>query len=325
MNLLFLRTLKRRKTEASANAVATATAVRVEKPASERFSKTVTPNLLRGFNPQPARNTSPSSSLPNPTAAPVSMPGWAPPASGSKTISLGGNGAQAAAQAAPSAAFAVPAAERTVALRLAEIIPQIPADLLQVTEVDPEQRVLLKASEIERGMADGRPTVLLRAVYQQVPDIFKSDVSATDPREVPLPFAKVLEQFVSYNVRADQLRDPAAPQVETPFLKVTIEDSERFGTPLPPLQPSEAEPAPPPKIAPLAPIRLSVPKESKEGAAGSSVKAPIRLDPIPPRPPIALKIPPNGTGVPATERVPASGGPPVPTLPVPAPARILFK
>jgi predicted regulator of Ras-like GTPase activity (Roadblock/LC7/MglB family) len=320
MNLPFLDIFKKWKAGASATFVAAVPVVRIEKPASERFGKTVTPNVSRGFRQGPTRDISSSSSVPNQAPARVSMPTPFAP----KTVLLGAPAA--APKPTPHETFTVPAVERTIALKLAEIIPQIPRDLFQTTEIDPQQRILLNASELERGMANGRPTVLLRSIYEQAPEIFNSEVSVTDPRQVPLPFSEVLEQFVSFKVRGDQVRDLAAPQIETPFLKVTIEDSERFGTPLPPLQPAVAEPKPAAKIQPLAPIRLSVPKDPNGTTVSSSTEAPIQLDQLRARPPIALKIPPNGTGVPAIERVPASSGPPVLTpLPVPAAAPALPK
>ena len=47
-------------------------------------------------------------------------------------------------------------------------------------------------------------------------------------RKCSLPFEKVLEQFTSLQVRSDQERHQAVPQVETPFLKVTLEDNSAF-------------------------------------------------------------------------------------------------
>ena len=187
MKLPFVEVLKKWKARPSAAPVAAAPVARIEKPASERFGKTVTPNLSRGV--------SPASSEPMPAPATTTAP---------QTVSLGGNG--------------------------------------------------------------------------------------------------------------DQVRDPVKTPLAPPFSKVTIEDSERFGP----------SPEAPTKIQPPAPIRLSLPKLPNDSAetAPSSV-APIRVDQPATRLPIALKIPPNGTGAPASERVPASGGLPVPTLssaPLAAPA-----
>jgi predicted regulator of Ras-like GTPase activity (Roadblock/LC7/MglB family) len=280
MKLPFVEILQKWKARTSSPSIAAAPVARIEKPASERFGKTVTPNAARGLSPELAPN--PSSSFPAPIALPESPTSAAAP----KTISIGSNGGAAT--------------ERTIALQLAEIIPQIPRDLLKTVEVDTQRRILLKASDLERGMAAGRPTVLLRAVYQQAPEIFNADVSATDSREVLLPIGKVLGQVASSKVRGDQVRDS--------------------GSPLPPLQSAPAETKPEPKIQTPGPIRLPLPKLPNGAAAASSTETPTQRHPLPARPPIAPKIPPNGTGAPATERVPASGGPSVLTLPAVAAA-----
>jgi predicted regulator of Ras-like GTPase activity (Roadblock/LC7/MglB family) len=347
MKLPFLDFFKKSRGLSSATAVAPKhVAPPLEKPASERLGKTVMPNVSRAVGLEPGRNVSVPG--PAPVAASVAVPVPALPSPGaSPTISLGGNATPASAPkvgAQPNGLS--PGEERTIAWQLVDLVPQIPRELLQTVEIDPHHCLLFKASEIERGMANGRPTVPLRAIYQQVPELFTTEVSASDPRQIMLPFSKVLEQFASLQVRSDQVRDQAVPQVETPFLKVTIEDGERFGTPPPTLHTTElpavavqpataetiaaAEPEPAAKIQPIDPIRLAIPKETNEAAAGSSPETPIRLDQLPARPPISPKISPNGTGVSATERVPASSGPPVPiplsaSFAPPPPARTPFK
>ncbi|MEO6871679.1 MAG: hypothetical protein ABI233_05600 [Chthoniobacterales bacterium] len=308
----------------------------IEKPASERFGKTVLPNAARVIEPDGAVHAMSEPAAP-------------------KSRSLGGNGdshSTIAVRATPA-----PAAERTVALQLAELIPQIPVELLGGGAVDPAHRLIFNAAELERGMANGRPAVSLRSIYQQAPTIFTSEVAAEDTREVPLPFHKVLEQFASLQVRADQEPDADVPQVETPFLQVTLEDSEKFGTPLPApravvlppapvaaptpvpeaatpvapmkiagpslppvaLSPNEfaQEPKPAIKMAPLAPIRLSMPDEKPAAPAPA---APAPNEPEQPKAslPVAPKLFPNGAGAPIPERVPASSGSSAP-IPLPSP------
>ncbi len=323
MNLSLLRFLKKKK--AAPSGAAGTPPAPLEKTASERFSKTVMPNAARVLEP----------------ATTV-----APAPAGPKSFSLGDNrGSMAAPKVTPRS---TPATERTIALQLSELLPQIPGELLQAADIDPEQRVIFSASELERGMANGRPAVSLRSIYQQAPAIFAREVEAGDGREITLPFHKVLEQFASLQVRVDQEPDEAVPQVETPFLKVTIEDGKKFGTPIPaarvappPLPPAGiAENAaapiiapkinPAPKISPRAPIRLSLPAEMS-APLGSAVAAPVQPPPLATLPG-ALKISPNGAGVPITERVPASSGPSAPTSSraplaplAPAPAHVPFK
>ncbi|MBA3543189.1 MAG: hypothetical protein H0T83_01915, partial [Chthoniobacterales bacterium] len=181
---------------------------------------------------------------------------------------------------------------------------------------------------LEMGMANGRPTVLLRAIYQQAPKYFAKAVELEDTTEVALPFAKVLEQFASFQLRPDQDSAQEVPQVETPFLKVAEEDGKRFGIAAAPVpKPAQTDRRPPvddkPAAAPTPgpsvevkaarPIRLPVPEK------GNGHEIPAA------RPPIAAKFSPNGADAPATERVPASSGPSVPTpLPIVG-GRIPFK
>jgi predicted regulator of Ras-like GTPase activity (Roadblock/LC7/MglB family) len=145
---------------------------------------------------------------------------------------------------------------------------------------------------------------------------------------VALPYEKVLEQFKSANVRSDQLRDPAVPQLDTPILKATIQDSERFGTKIEPIETS-ALPAIPMKTATAESIAAAEPDAMvQETAKSTSPDHPVislyspelkpKSEPPAPRSPsrtgsIPFDLSPNGTGASATERVPASSGPPVPT------------
>src|SRR5260370_10851292 len=171
--------------------------------------------------------------------------------------------------------------ERGSSLRLSDSLDQLSSDYIKPRETfDSARAILLKASDVERGMASGRPTASLAGIYEQAPEIFLKSLSRTDSTVVPLPFDKVLARFMSLQVRSDQVRDHAVPQVETPFLQVTREDTERFRT---------STSAAPPKIP--------------------------------------FHLPPNGTGAPASEGVPALSGSPVPTAlsEAHAPARNPFK
>ena len=262
MNLPFLHFFKKDKASKDEVAVVPRPVTPLDKPASERFGKTVMPNVSRIVGVEATQSFESA-----PSATPV--PADASPAP--RKISLGGNGAGA------SKSVAAPTTDRTIALQLVDLVPHLPAGLLQATPIDPEHRILFKASDLERGMASGRPTVLLRSIFQQAPDFFLSNVEASDTREVALPFGKVLEQFAAFQVRPDQLAGESVPQVETPFLKVTIEDGKRFGksaTPAPPPAPvvsASAEPGPAPVPAPVS------------GAALPLAKA-APLTPLPPAP-----------------------------------------
>jgi hypothetical protein len=180
------------------------------------------------------------------------------------------------------------------------------------TPVDSERRIVLKAAEVERGMGTGRPTVLLRTVYKQVPESFASEVPAADLREVALPFAKVVEQFAQFQVRDDQIVAQEGPQFETPFLQVTLEDNKRFDkAPVPPAPKGVPKPqaervggAQPPAIAVKAPADQSV--------ATPTPSAPIQFSPPPVAP--APATPDKSPGTAAT--APAAASAPAPKAPI---------
>src|SRR6266567_6313994 len=277
MSIPFLHLFKRarvRLSPASADSSPPHTvAVPVAKPSSERLSKTVLPNMTRKV------------AAPGPlhAAASVASAVRAPSVPAPGVVGFGTTPASVRSRELPAAvALALePKAERAISLPLSDILDQLPTGYIKPREAfDSDRIILLKASDLEKGMASGKPTVSLAGIYEQAPEIFLNRVSPTDSTVVPLPFEKVLAQFTSLQVRSDQVRDHAVPQVETPFLQVTREDTERFRT---------------------------------------------RTSAAPPK--IPFHLPPNGTGAPASERVPALSGPPVPTaLPeAQAPAQIPFK
>jgi predicted regulator of Ras-like GTPase activity (Roadblock/LC7/MglB family) len=364
MNLSLLRFLKwGRGAQAGVAEPPPLPAVVIEKPASERFSHTVMPNVSRfvGLTPQGESNEAVLAGLAPGVTAPASSvaPAFASAAtsaSAPRTVSLGNLGLAVKAGASESAKG--PAPDRTISLQLLDLAPHLPEGLLKATPIEPGYRVLLPASELERGMSSGQPSVHLRAIYQQAPDFFTRQIDEADETEVALPFGKVLEQFTALQVRADQVREEAIPEVETPFLQLTAEDGLRFGAAsvpvAPPAPPPRPEPAAIAQTEPTAPIRLPLPPEAQRAiaAVAAAPAEPIRIDPTraPVRTPasaplpasapeakkIAFNLSPNGTGEPASERVPASSGSSVPTprpaAPGPgstagaaAPPRIAFK
>ncbi len=229
-----------------------------------------------------------------------------------------------------------PKLERAISLQLSEFLDQIPAEYVKPVEViDANRPVSLKASEVEKGMPERKPSILLASLYQQVPGIFLKSVAASDPTRVLLPYEKVLEQFSNVQVRADQQHDDRVPQLETPILQATLEDTERFGTKMEPVVSSSAPnmPVKPPTAANFASAEPEAAVTEVVGSSKSDAPRPaIKLSPTETKPektpypfqfkttapPPPLKIPfqfpPNGTGAPASERVPASSGPPVPPL-----------
>jgi predicted regulator of Ras-like GTPase activity (Roadblock/LC7/MglB family) len=295
----------------------------LEKPGSERFSKTVMPNVTRALSPQ-----DPFAMAARPSAIGGPVPGAgavASASSASRTIAFRASAPPPArpSDLPPAVALALePMVERVIALELADIAAQIPADYIKPIEsIDGTRRILLKACEVERGMASKKPAVSLGTVYQQVPEIFLRSIVPSDPMQVQLPFEKVLEQFASLQVRSDQDRHQAVPQVETPFLKVTLEDNSRFGTTTEVVEISDL---PPVRIQPATAEAFAA-AEPETAGNGFVRYGSENTSAMPTR--ISLEISPNGTGGPAPESVPASSGPSVPTsLPsATAPMRIPFK
>ena len=285
----------------------------LEKPSSEKFSKTVMPSAARNGSPiSPAAAPSATQQTTNSQRS-IS---FAAPAPASNALPR--------PQIPPAVAVALePRVERVISLELRDVVPQIPAGLAHPLEtLDANRRVLFKAAEVEKGMANGRPTVSLASIHQQMPEIFMQPVAADDATQVQLPFAKVLDEFTKLQVRADQVRQNASPQVETPFLKVALEDSEKFGTPIDKFETTE-----------LPPVRVEVEPATAEAIANAepepAIEAPGARAPVPfkmaaasPAPTstsaapkrIAFKLSPNGTDASANESVPASGGPSVPKV-----------
>jgi predicted regulator of Ras-like GTPase activity (Roadblock/LC7/MglB family) len=311
MTIPFLSFFKKVKDQALATKARSVAAPKplapLEKPSSERFSKTVMPNATRILPPQDpfemaARSPAVGGQMPSASVLAPVHPRDLPPA----------------------VALALePRVERVISLELADLVAQMPADYIKPVEsIDGTRRILLKASEVERGMASGKPAVSLATIYQQVPEIFLRSIAPTDEAQVQLPFKKVLEQFTSLQVRSNQERHQAVPQVETPFLRVTLEDNSRFGTT------TEAV-----ETADLPPVRVEPPTAeafaaAEPEAAGNGFMQHPRSEntsAMPTR--IPFKLSPNGTGGPAPESVPASSGPSVPTSfpSAPAPTRIPFK
>jgi hypothetical protein len=308
-----------------------------EKPSSESFRKTVLPKTKR--------TTLAAEHLPAISDPPAVAKSHAVPAP--RMISTSPTPAMKRPRELPPAlAFALqPKIERTISLQLSDIIEQVPPGYIKPTDMfDTGRRVCLKASEVEKGIASGEPSVSLASIHQQAPEIFVRNLASSDATRIPLPRDKVLEQLNNLRVRPDQVRDQAVPQLDTPILKVTLEDTERFGTTIAPLQtsslpPVKVEPATAQTIAAAEPepavqetakstrsqrpaIPLDAPVAAKLAPQSEAVAGPAVLAKK-----IPFLLPPNGTGVPASERVPASSGPPVLTSlsPSPSPAPVSTK
>src|ERR1041384_5538970 len=314
MTIPFLSYFKRGKISAAVKEKAAPVMPPLEKPNSERFSKTVMPNATRTLPPQDpfemaARSTALGGQMPAVAAAPA------------RTISFSPSSTAISAQQnfPPGVAPALePHVERVISLELADVLTEMPEGYVKPLEsIDTSRRVLLKASEVERGMATGKPTVSLATVYQQVPEIFIRRIAESDTAQLNLPFQKVLNGFASMHVRADQERANAVPQVETPFLKVTLEDNQKFGTTTEPLETTEM---PPVRIEPptAEAFAAAEPEEVAEAIRKMAPAPTTNGNTLKTQTRIPFKLSPNGTDAPAPESVPASSGPSVPN-PLPSP------
>lgn len=318
MTIPFLDIFRKAKARFTPAAEPVVMARPLEKTTSERLSKTVMPNMARPAAPDPLRAT--TDSLPN-IRMPAAHPGHLPP---SVLLAL------------------QPKVERAISLQLRDIVDQLPVGYVKPTEtVDATRPILFKASEIEKGMASGKPAVSLASIYEQVPDIFLRKVAPDDPMSVTLPFDKVLDQFKNVQLRGDQEQEYDVPQLDTPILQATLEDNKRFGTTMPAIQTSAH---PPVRVEPATARTLS--SAEPEPIATGVMKASVtprgiplnlstsptaRAQPSAPEPAgptrIPFVLPPNGAGGSAPETVPASSSPPVPISVSPSaePVRIPFK
>src|SRR2546423_989639 len=227
---LFKRLTGRSGTEAADLPAPAAPARAVKKPASERLSKTGLPHGTRSFSvPDPFRSASVGATPTRPALLQL----------GAQRVTSAPKRAQKGHLPPALAKALEPKIERTIALRIADFMDSVPPGYIKPVEIlDATVRVSLKASEIEKGMPEKKPTIALPSLYQQVPEIFLRGVRPDDDTRVALPYEKVLEQFNSVAVREDQVRDPAVPQLDTPILKATIQDSARFGTKIEPIETS---------------------------------------------------------------------------------------
>ena len=288
----------------------------IKKPASERLHKTVLPHATRSFSAPDMFRSASAGAAARTTTSPLQL--------GAQRVTTAPKRSTSSPLPPALARALEPKLERTISLRIADFVDRVPAGYVKPVEIlDAAVRVSLKASEIEKGMPEKQPTISLSSLYQQVPEIFLRGVRPDDDTRVALPYERVLEQFKSAQVRGDQMRDPAVPQLDTPILKATIQDSEKFGTKIEPIEAS-ALPSVPVKQATAEAIADAEPDAVVQGTTRStspsghpviSLYSPeLKPKSEPPTPQRKISfVSPNGTGASASERVPASSGPPVPT------------
>jgi len=195
-----------------------------DKPEADKLAKRVTPYAVRTMTPEPSGPA---------LAAASTMAG--------RRISLNRAAPGSPQDLGPSVVVAVePRGERTVSLALSDVIAAMPQGYLKTNEsFDTSRRVTLKAVEVEKGLATGRPSIPIAAIYQQVPEIFEHTVVPSDTTAVLLPVQKVIDELSQLRVREDQTTESISAQVETPFLKLMVEESAKFGTTVAPFETTE--------------------------------------------------------------------------------------
>jgi hypothetical protein len=200
-----------------------------DKPESDKLAKRVMPYAVRTMTPEP---TAPALAAARAIAA--------------RRISVTRPSAGAPFDLGPGVGVAVePRGERTVSLALSDVIAEMPNGYLKPHEsFDTSRRITLRAAEVEKGLAAGRPSVLIAAIYHQAPEIFLHTVEPSDTAVVTLPVKKVIDELSHLRVREDQTAEPIMAQVETPFLKMMVEESAKFGTTLAPLPPQKCRHCP---------------------------------------------------------------------------------
>src|SRR5256714_12340776 len=150
----------------------------LEKPSSERFSKTVMPNATRTLPPQ-----DPFEMAARSTALGGQMPGASVPLPSSpRTISFSPLSPTSGRDLPPAVALALePRVERVISLELGDVVAALPPGHVKaLSEEDAQRRILVRASEVEKGMANGKPSVSIATIYDQVPEIFLRTIAESD-------------------------------------------------------------------------------------------------------------------------------------------------
>ncbi len=190
-----------------------------------------------------------------------------------------------------------PRGERTLSLALSDVIAEMPNGYLKPHEsFDTSRRIALKAAEVEKGLAAGRPSISIAAIYQQAPEIFLHTVQPSDTAVVMLPAKKVIDELSLLRVREDQTAEPIMAQVETPFLKMMVEESAKFGTKLAPFTTTELPPLPEPVSSAAA----------AESAPVAAIRPPPASRPIQPSPAMKLPVQPPPAAIPPAQPPPVA-------------------
>src|SRR5437763_1671624 len=260
-----------------------------DKPESDKLAKRVMPYAVRTMTPE--------STAPALAAASVIAP---------RRNSLTRQPIGAPGAFGPRADVSVePRGERTLSLALSDVIAKMPDGYLKPQEsFDTTRRLTLRAAEVEKGLAAGRPSIQIAAIYQQAPEIFLHTVQPSDPAVVVLPAQKVIDELSHLRVREDQTAEPIMAQVETPFLKLMVEESAKFGTTVTPFETTElilpVEPGAQSglvtetaRVEPMGPPAITAPSRPSGSDQPPPVTARPPLAPAAAKPPAAPPVPPT--------------------------------
>lgn len=76
-------------------------------------------------------------------------------------------------------------------LTVADVLPKLPPELARMNSLPPEHQIQIAPHIIEAGLNNGQAAIPIFEVYRVCPAIFQTPVSPQDPRQVPLPAAKL--------------------------------------------------------------------------------------------------------------------------------------
>jgi predicted regulator of Ras-like GTPase activity (Roadblock/LC7/MglB family) len=132
---------------------------------------------------------------------------------------------------------------------------------------------------------------------------------------VVLPVQKVIDELSQLHVREDQTTESISAQVETPFLKLMVEESAKFGTTVAPFETTEFRLP----VEPVTQSGLATETARVEPVRQPPVSAPVHTFPTTPRPPLAPAAkPPAIPPVPPTQPVQPASTTRIPLTPPPS-------
>lgn len=240
-----------------------------------------------------------------------------PVPSGPRPVAVAAQPAMPAPVAAPAPAPEAP--DVTVILEVGDFVDRLPPSFLGTGPFDRHQKVEFRASELYSDLTKGRASVPASTIYAKFPAIFARPVTDTEDVEVSLPLQKLVEQLsAAFQTRADQVAEENVGEIETPFLQVAKEDSERLPTavgtvagairPAIPLPPAPTMPSPSlAETVPGFPVRPA--HRTGQISTISAPKVPIEMPTPPPVAGTSATGPINpGKRPPSTVRASVAGG-----------------